>query len=335
MFVEGSARIAKFFGISEFLIGLTLIAGGTSIPELSSSIIASLDNQSGLITGTIIGSNIANIGLIVGLSALFMEIKIDKGILKRDCYIMLFTAILFYVFILDGRLSKGEGFFFILLYFAYIKFLLAFSSNKRKQNFKEFLKYFVRMEYIIPEKSQSIIEIAKKMPKITSGYIYKLYRTAIKHNLIRDSVVIIASILAIIFGAKSLVGEAVWFANYFQIPPNIIGLTVIAVGTSLPELMVSLSSARKGYSKILLGNILGSNIINILLILGVSSLINPINILKTTLLYNAPFMIFFSFLFMVIIRRYWRIKRTEGAILLLLYISFIVFQIFATKFALL
>lgn len=297
-FVTASARIAKRFGVSEFVIGLTLVAGGTSIPELASSIVASIEKYSGIIIGNIIGSNIANIGLIIGLSALLAEIKSNKDFLKRDGYMMIFVAILFYILALNGILSKVESIFLLLLYIAYIMFLL--KSKPIKQLTKK-------------------ISLKSLVPKIR-----KMYYSAFRHGLIKDFLIIAISIFAIIYGAEYIVNEAVWLANYFQIPSNLIALSIIAVGTSLPELGVSLSAVKKGFGDILLGNILGSNIVNILLVLGISAFINPIQINKITLLYTAPFMIFISALLLFFIRSHWKIKRSEGAILLSAYVVFMI-----------
>ena len=129
---------------------------------------------------------------------------------------------------------------------------------------------------------------------------------------------------AVVFGAKYLVQEAIFFANLLNIPENIIGLSLIAIGTSLPELFISVSAALKGYGNIAVGNIIGSNIANIFLVIGVSGLISPIEIIKSTIYYTAPFMIFMSILLLVFIRSQWKIRRIEGTIFLILYTIFMV-----------
>ena len=149
-FVKAAAAIAEKFGISEFMIGLTLVAIGTSLPELASSIVAALKNETGLIIGNVIGSNIANIALIIGIAASIASIKTDEQMLIRDGYIMLFATVLFYVFMLTGVLSKFVGILFIILYFAYIIFLFETKAKtKDEYHFKAFVPYFFKFKYLL------------------------------------------------------------------------------------------------------------------------------------------------------------------------------------------
>ena len=148
-FVKSAATIAKKLGVSEFVIGLTLVAVGTSIPELVSSVAASMKHQSGIVMGNFVGSNIANIGLIIGLAAAIAIIKTNEEMLKRDGYIMLFAALSFYFFILDKNISIIETIIFLLLYFVYIMFLFEEKPKfKGKYHFREFIRYFFEFKYI-------------------------------------------------------------------------------------------------------------------------------------------------------------------------------------------
>ena len=148
--VKSAATLAKKLGVSEFIIGVTLVSLGTSIPELALAIIASIKQQSGLIIGNIVGANIANIGLITGVAATIAIIKTKKEMLKRDGYIMLFAAIIFYIFILNGLISRIEAILLLLLYSAYILFLYEVESKfKAKYHFKEFIDYFFKLKYLI------------------------------------------------------------------------------------------------------------------------------------------------------------------------------------------
>lgn len=322
-FVKSAASIAKKLGVSEFVIGLTLVAIGTSIPELVSSIIASLKQQSDIVIGNVVGSNIANIGLIVGIAATIRLIKTKEEMLKRDGYIMLFAALLFYAFSLNMMISKIEAIIFLLLYFAYVMFLLGTKPKfKGKYNFKEFIRSFFGFRFLIPVISRVTSNLSntenKKMTPIEERKIQELS----KAGLIKDFLILIISGFAVVFGAKYLVDEAIFFADFFNVPKTLIGISLVAVGTSLPELSVSGSAARKGYGEIAVGNIIGSNIANIFLILGVSGLFFPLSIIKSTLFYTAPFMIFMSLLLLFFIRSQWEIRRIEGTVFIVLYLTF-------------
>ncbi|MBW2965728.1 calcium/sodium antiporter [Candidatus Woesearchaeota archaeon] len=320
-FIKSAASIAKKLGISEFIIGLTLVALGTSIPELASSIVASMKNATGIIIGNVVGSNIANIGLIIGVAATIALIKTKKAMLNRDGYIMLFVTGLFYLFMINGIISRIEAGIFLLLYIGYIIFLIEEKPEFEEYHFGHFLRYFLRFQYLITIKSRIFSPKDKKKKEIPPAQKREM-KELFKVGLIKDFLIVIIAGSAVVLGAKYLIESAIFFANLFNIPENMIGLSIIAVGTSLPELMVSISAARKGYGNIAIGNIIGSNITNILLIIGVSGLILPISIIKSTLYYTAPFMIFMSLLLLIFIRSYWSIRRIEGTIFLVLYAVF-------------
>ena len=321
-FVKSAAAIAQKLGVSGFVIGLTLVALGTSIPELASSVFAALKEESGIVIGNVIGSNIANIGLIVGLGACIATLKTREEMLKRDGYIMLFAALLFYVFIVNGRVSRGEALIFLLLYVAYILFLFECTPKSRDDYvFNDFIRYFVGFRYLLtiknsigppPSKKRRTTKTEEKMTELSET------------GLIKDFVVLIVSGCAVVLGADCLVNEAIFFAEFFDIPKTVIGISLVAVGTSLPEVGVTLSAARQGYGSIAVGNVIGSNIANVFLVLGVSALIFPLAVIKSTVYYNAPFMIFMSILLLIFIRTDWEIRRIEGIAFLLLYSLFVI-----------
>ena len=321
-FVKSAASIAKKFGVSEFVIGLTLVALGTSVPELASSIVASFKNASGLVVGNVIGSNIANIGLIIGIAAGFMIIKTKVGMLKRDGYIMLFATALFLLFIFNGTISKLESIILLLFYIAYVLFLFEKRPEyKVKYHFKEFLDYFWNFRYLVTMKSKIVSNFnKKKLSSLQKKQLKRLFKAA----LLKDVLIMIISGFGIVIGAKLLVEKAIFFANLFQIPETLIGISLIAIGTSLPELTVTISAIRKGYGTLAVGNIIGSNIANILLIIGVSGLIFPITIIKSTLYLSAPFMILMSILLLIFIKSNWELRRIEGLIFIILYVVFMI-----------
>lgn len=323
-FVKAAAAIAKKLGVSEFVIGLTLVSVGTSIPELASSVAASLQQQSDIVMGNIVGSNIANIGLIIGLAATIAVIKTREEMLKRDGYVMLFAALVLYLFILNTRISRVEAVIFLLLYLAYVLFLLTEKPKfKGEYGFKEFLTYFFKFEYV-----RTVINAVsdhnnrRKNDKNASEGVKSKTRGA---GLAKDLMILILSGVAIIGGANYLIVEALFFAEYFHISKMLIGVSLVAVGTSLPELSVSVSAARQGYGDIAVANVIGSNIANIFLVLGVSALIFPLAITHETLVFIAPFMIVMTVLLLIFIKTRWELSRIEGLAVLSLYILFMSF----------
>nr|CBH37254.1 conserved hypothetical membrane protein, sodium/calcium exchanger family [uncultured archaeon] len=319
----GRHQIAKKLGVSEFIIGLTLVAVGTSIPELASSVAASLKQQSEIVIGNIVGSNIANIGLIIGLAATIAVIKTREEMLKRDGYIMLFAALVLYLFIINGLISRIEAVIFLLLYFAYIMFLFKEKPKYRGEyGFREFITYFFKFEYVraiinafFNHNKRRTKKISPREPKS------KEFRV----GFAKDCTILILSGGAVIIGAHYLIAEAVFFAEYFHISKIFIGLSLVAVGTSLPELSVSVSAARNGYGDIAIANVIGSNIANIFLILGVSAFLFPVSIQGITLLFIAPFMIFMTILLLIFIKSQWELRRIEGVAFLVLYATFMTF----------
>lgn len=376
LFVLTSSRIARRFGVSEFVIGLTLVSVGTSVPELASSLTASLQQASGIVMGNILGSNIANIGLIASTAALLTNIKTEEVMLRRDGYIMLFASILLFIFMLDFEISRLEALIFILFYLAYLLFLL--DKVKRHEEdiyFKDFMIYFFKFEYLFDLKSRikpqvqerekgnqnsedikkgtlkTEKRVQKKNESESESELRTKYESESESELIAKSktepeyenidvdvteeklyeaslliefLKLIASGAAIIIGAKYFVEQAVFFALLLEVPETLIGISLVAVGTSVPELMVTISAARSDYAGIALGNVIGSNIANTLLILGCAGLVHPITVTSLSIYYIAPFMLIMSFLLILFIRTGWRVKQFEGLILLLLYLGFMI-----------
>ena len=312
-FVESGSRIAKRLGVSDFIIGLTLIAVGTSIPELASSIAAALKGSSGLIVGNLVGSNIANIGLIVGISAFIASIKTNETMLKRDGYIMLFVSIIFTLLTIRGVIDYIGGLVLLIVYFIYVLFLIETQAMiKQRFHFKEFVGYLLKFKFI-----GTLLNHSKR----NSG------KTPVsKKGLAKEFIISAMGLAALIYGAKLLIDNALYFSNMFGISETFIGLALIAIGTSLPELAVSLSAIKKGFNEILIGNIIGSNIVNISLVFGISSLIRPVEIEFSSIYYLIPAMLVFSVLFLVFIRNEWKINRKQGAVLLVMYLLFLLFM---------
>lgn len=321
-FVESAARIAKYLGISELAIGLTIIAIGTSLPELGSSAMASLAGQTELAVGTVVGSNIANIGLILGLSALIIVLKMDKKVLLRDCSVMLYVSLLFYVFAYDGTVTTLEGAILLAIVPLYLTYLFHFRPKLSRSVYD--LKGYVERVYIFGSHGLRQIGHVRSYEKFFNRVVDgESYRAVFAGEVKKDLLVILVTVVLIYVSSKYLVQFAVEIAQALGVTENIIGATLIAVGTSLPELSVSISSIRKGFVNILLGNLIGSNIFNIILVAGLAAVISPLNILSSTLLISLPFMLLTAILLFAFVRTEQSIKWRTGISLLAIYGLFV------------
>ncbi|MFC1648030.1 calcium/sodium antiporter [Nanoarchaeota archaeon] len=306
-FVKSAAAIAKKLGVSEFVIGLTLVAIGTSVPELAAGIAAVTRQASGIVIGNVVGSNIANIGLVVGFAAMIATIKTKEEMLRRDGYIMLFAAVLFTFMIIDLRISRLESGILLLFYVVYILFLLEEETHEQKY-FLDFIDYFFKMQYV-----KTLGKLKGFGSRKKKGY-----------SILSDVFFLALGALGIIIGSNAMIEQAINFADYFGLSSTVIGFTLVALGTSLPELSVTVSAFKKGYGSIALGNIIGSNIANIFLILGVTGVMFALPVTQLTLYLLAPFMVFISLLLLVAIKSGWELKTAEGIFLIIIYVVFLV-----------
>jgi cation:H+ antiporter len=346
LFVESAARIARILGVSELVIGLTLIAVGTSLPELVTGVVASSTGQSGIVLGNIVGSNIANIGLILGLSVLITPLIAEKEMFYRDGVALILASLFFYFFALDGTISQKEGLVLLAFFIAYTSILLIFKPKIR--GFKEYVEYMYNLGRIseLRNRAKRILGIGLNIwffpinllnDEKRSHYLrlsrIREYKRQLQEIAMKDLGILVVSLIAVYLGAEYFVRGAVDIAHLLGVGPSIIGLTLVSVGTSLPELVVSIQSARKGFNQMVIGNILGSNIANITLIGGVCAIIAPVSLGLTTALrdvnqhYVIPFMILLSLLCILFIKSSWTISRREGIVLLILYAGFIVWLV--------
>ncbi len=289
--VKGSSLLALSFGIRPLVIGMTVVAFATSMPEMMVSLAAVLKGSSNLAAGNVIGSNIANIGLILGATALLAPMAVARGTLVREIPIMLIASLAVFVMSLDGQLGRLDGF---LLLVGLITFLgYCFFSSRQAQ---AYLK-----------------DVPVETDQATSQG--------------RNFVLILIGIAGLGLGAELMVRSAVFIARHLGISDLIIGVTVVALGTSLPELAASTVSACKGEADLSVGNVIGSNIFNIFFVLGFCSLIRPITIEPGVLSYELPLMLFFSLALWPLVKRRLRLGRTEGGLLLLGYLAFITYYL--------
>ncbi|WKZ19598.1 MAG: calcium/sodium antiporter [Candidatus Jettenia sp. CY-1] len=283
--VKGASRFARSFNIRPIVIGLTIVAFGTSTPELVTSIMAGIRHLNDIAIGNIVGSNIANIGLILGLAAIVQPLKVDMKLINREMPIVIGISLLLYFMGWDSILSRQEGIILMVGILAYTIYVYRAALRESKSVEKEFLEY---------EESIGVT----------------------RDNLKKDIVWIIVGLGALVGGAYLLVHSAVYIARVVGISELVIGLTVIAVGTSLPELATSMVAAIRKESDISVGNVLGSNIFNILAILGIASIIQPLQINTASLRIDMPVMLLFGIILVPIITWKFMITRIQGFLLL-------------------
>ena len=348
IFVEAAARIAKLMGISPFVIGLTLVAIGTSMPELITSIFAMLANSPELVVGNIVGSNISNIALILSIGVLVGgTLTASKKIFETDLFITLLVALLFFYFSLDRQISILEGIFMLSLFAAYIAYTFGLKPElKTMFDFSRYLKTVHHFSSIVlnlklykelikqgisPATYASLVkeipdpfeeEFGKRVEKEDRIKFIREFRDEIIKRLAKNIFLVLIGTIALWIGGQLTVEGAMGVAKYFNVSAGMIGFTIVAIGTSLPEFSVTITAARKGFQGIVLGNILGSNIANILLVIGISALIAPVYLLPSST-FPIIAMIISILLLMGAVYGDWEVKKHEAAILLLFYLFFL------------
>lgn len=296
--VRGASNIAISFGVSALIIALTFVAIGTSMPEMLVSLQAALQGNSDLSVGNVVGSNIANIGLILGATGLIMPIKVQAILLKREIPIMILFTIFTYILTLDGEISRVDG---LLLLFSFVGFnTMFYFLAKQEQDARERLLADLDM----PE---SIAELSR----------------------LQEIGFLIGGVAMLVVGANFMVEGSVQIALSIGVSELVIAVTLVAFGTSLPELAASLTAAFKKESDIAIGNIVGSNIANLLLILGVTAFVQPIKVDRAEVQLEFVVMIAFSLLLIPFVRNQ-QLGRRESALFLGAYVAFILYSFFGT-----
>lgn len=320
--VDGASAVAKKFGISEMIIGLTIVAMGTSMPELVVSIKSALEGHSDIALGNVIGSNMANVLLILGICALMKQINIPKATRHIENPLCLILTVLLFALCMNGGVSKiisqKEGIFLLLLFVCYLTYLFI-SARKNAKNDKSNNSSMFNSKGETVENVRATLDRSSEIEESKSNgkFIINVFK-------------IIIGIVALKFGADFVVDNAVNIAQIIGISEKIIGVTIIAIGTSLPELVSSVTAIYKGENELAIGNIVGSNIFNILLILGISSSISPISY---SLNYNFDmvYLIITGLLLAVfpyIGKGSRAIDRAEGLIFVTMYLAYILCLLF-------
>tara|TARA_B100001027_G_scaffold211150_1_gene179025 strand:- start:988 stop:1908 length:921 start_codon:yes stop_codon:yes gene_type:complete len=279
-FIENSASFAEEKGISPHVVGVTIVAFGTSLPELLVSIISSFQDYNDLALGNIVGSNISNIGLVLAVSTFIFYYVLGTNIVpekdaNNDSYVMVLAVFLLFIFARDNLISVSEGLIFFLLYLFYIYWLYKRSSNEPVEEVEE-----------------------------STSFTFLL-----------------GGLIGLLFGAQITVNAAVSIAEAMGVSEIVIGLSVVAIGTSLPELAGTVSAARMGHKEIAVGNVIGSNIANIFLVMGVLAMINPIAVEQFVIERTLPLLILLTIATFVMIRI--PLTRLGGTILFSFFLLFL------------
>jgi cation:H+ antiporter len=286
--IRGSSSLALRIGITPLVVGLTVVAFGTSTPELVVSLKATLLGNSSISLGNVVGSNIANIALILGIAALFRPLKVHANVIMREIPIMIGISTLLIIMLLDGEIGLIDGLIFVLGIIVYTVINVVMARKEKN------------------------LEVNKEFKE---GLNNKL-------SIPISTLFLVAGLALLIFGANLFVQSAVAIAKLFNVSDAIIGLTIVAVGTSLPELITSVVAAYKKEADIAIGNVVGSNIFNILGILGITALIVPINAVGISYI-DLGIMLLTAIILFPLSRTGFSISRLEGAFLLAGYVFYI------------
>jgi len=290
--VGGAINVARYYQVSQLLIGVTLVALGTSLPEMVVGTYAAIYGNPQIALGNAIGSNIANIGLVLGLTILLIPIRIHLSVLRREFPMLFIVMALASLLMFDGYISRWDGLFLIVIMLLALVWLVRAAK-----------KNVILKETLLPATEEGQISIRR-------SWFY-----------------IILGLILLPIASHITVDSATNIARYFGASDLVIGLTLVALGTSLPELATSIAGARKKHYDLIAGNILGSNIFNLLIVLALPAIIRPIPVLNSVLYRDLPVMFFITLLLFGLLyffRRKGQLGRLEGCFLIAVYAIYLV-----------
>lgn len=286
-FVDGAAGIAERFGISQLVVGLTIVAMGTSAPEAAVSITAALKDNAGITIGNVVGSNILNILIILGITAVITSVAVSASTVRYEIpYMIVITLLLMFLGYTGGKVTFWEGAVLWVAFILYLGYLLYMAKKNR--------------------------EVVAEEAKQTS--------------LLKLVLLTVIGVVLVVWGSDVSVDAASELAEIFGMSQRLIGLTIVALGTSLPELVTSVSAAIKGKADIAIGNIVGSNIFNILFVVGTTALITPVAF-ETAFLIDSAIAVAAGVLLWLCVFRKRRLERAGGVIMLVCYAAYFVYLI--------
>lgn len=296
-FVDGSSNIARAFHVSPLLIGLTIVALGTSSPEATISIIAALNENTGVALGNVVGSNIINTALVVGVAAFIYPLEVKSETIRKEIPFTLLAGVVLLILVSDitlqevneNLLSKGDGLVILLFFGIFLYYIFEVARNSREKG-----------------------KVDSSEESHTSW--------------VKNALITLAGLVGIIFGGDLVVRNATEIALNLGMSQTLAGLTIVAIGTSLPELITSITAAKKKESEIALGNIIGSNIFNILFVLGTTAAIHPLAV-NSKITTDIIIMIFLTVILLLFSRSNYKIGKAEGIFLIIAYVLYMTFII--------
>lgn len=325
---DGAVNIATRFGVSQMVIGLTIVAMGTSMPEFCVSMVSALKGTPDLAVGNVVGSNTLNTLLIVGCSALVAPIMVKRSSVKRDIPFAVVASLLMLLFCLDGAIGRVDAavlfagfclFMFVTLKYAKTTEGPAASVATNGAATATAISEASTSQASSSEASSSETSAPEASSSETSA---PKASQASGTSMLKAVVMLVVGLLCLIAGSNMFVDNASFVASSLGVSDAVIGLTIVAGGTSLPELATSMVSAKKGNSDIAIGNVIGSNVFNILMIIGITGLVKPMHIAGITTL--DLFMMLASMLLMwFFCRTTYKVKRWEGAVLTIVYLAYL------------
>lgn len=294
VFVEGSSSIAKRFNVPPMVIGLTIVAMGTSAPEAAVSITSSLAGQNDMAVANVVGSNFFNILMVLGVSSILATLPVEETTIKKDSPFLIFISVLLFLFCIDMYISRVEG---MLLLATFVYFLVDTIKTAMKET-----------QGVANEESAVSIDAPKDTSLIFTIGLSLLGATGI------------------VIGGDMVVDSATTIATNFGMSANLVGLTIVAVGTSLPEFVTSVVAIKKGETDIAIGNVIGSNVFNILFVLGLSTSINAIQISRLAVI-DVIFMNLITLLLFVFMKKNNSLVKSQGFVLVGLYVAYMAYTI--------
>lgn len=295
LFVEGSSSIAKKFNVPSMVIGLTIVAMGTSAPEAAVSITSSLAGQNDMSVANVVGSNFFNILVVLGVSSIIATLPVQKGTIKKDAPFLLLVSALLLLFGLNLNISRIEG---LILLAVFTYFLVDTVKSAKKGSQETANEAATTMDVEVTEQS----------------------------SMSKTILLSIIGVVGIVLGGDMVVNSATDIATSFGMSANLVGLTIVAIGTSLPEFVTSVVAIKKGETEIAIGNIIGSNIFNILFVLGLATIISPITI-STFALIDVIFMVAITVLLYFFMKKDNSLVKSQGIIFLVVYVAYMAYTI--------
>ncbi|HNI62976.1 MAG TPA: calcium/sodium antiporter [Agitococcus sp.] len=295
--VKGASSLAGSLGISPLVIGLTVVAFGTSAPEMSVSVSSAFKGSAEIAVGNVVGSNICNVLLILGLSAIAASLVVQKQLVRFDIPLMIYASLIVLLMSIDGQISRIDG---VLLFAGIVAYTVFLIKEARREGV-------------------AVVEGADDIEP--------------PQPLWKNAILIIVGLAMLVLGSQWLVDGAVAIAKYFGLSELVIGLTIVAAGTSLPELATSVMASIKGERDIAIGNIVGSNIFNIGAVLGLSSLVAPdgLPVAQSSLMTDIPVMIVVALICLPVFLANYTITRLDGMTFVVCYVAYVVYLVLAAQ----